>query len=419
VSIHAESTPQAETVIIAGDRIIVSGLLVEDARLAAWLTELEPTSRPAALIDIMRLGLAFRLNNQIRELNESLKHTADATLEQLGSRIQTSFVELEGKLRDAGHEIDKLLQKSVAGDHSMLKMTLSQALDAINQGLQHARQELVQTLDPRQTESIGAQLEQRIKEALRNLTDSTITPKLDAVNLAVTKLEATLVGQSRVKQEKEKGHGKGADYERELLEAIQLYAVPGTMLVRRVADIKGLNGSKDGDLVIDYDNQTLVTIECKDAKTSDLTQLESAIVGRQARVGILAHRHPNGPTAHMAQGSARIAGDNKVLLVWDPDTDDPALLTAVVGLSLLLAQRIAAAEAEANQTVDVTVDLDRAQGALDVLVEKLDLTADVVHQFELIASNAEKGKRTVDRLKKELFKQFQEIADALGLADWA
>lgn len=291
---------------------------------------------------------------------------------------------------------------------------MSQTFEEMRQGLVQTRHDLVQALDPRNTESIGAQLEERLRSYIQNLAQTNINPKLDAVAQAVGKLETALAGQERLKEERQKGHSKGTDYELDLLKAIQDFALPSTMLVRRVADEKGVNGTKDGDLVIDFDGQTLVTIECKDSKTSKVEQLDSAIVGRRAKLGIMAFKEPSGPAVHMDQASARIVGNNKILLVWNPENDDPALLTAVIGLSLLLAERMLDAE-NRSQEEQRAIDMRRAQGALEVMVEKLDLVADVVRHFDLIRANADKGQRVVDKLKKEITLQATEVASALLL----
>jgi hypothetical protein len=404
----------SDSVVILGHRVVITGLVMEDARLAEWLGDIASSERKAAVEDLIRLGLALKVNHQLRELNESLKETADATLEKLSARIGASIAELDGRLRSMTQGLDQILDQSVAGDHSKLRVTMAKAFEEMRLGLQQTRVELAQVLDPRHADSVGAQLESRLREHIQILVRDTFTPRLQAVAEAVGKLESAIQGQDRLKQERMKGHGKGLEYEWALLDAIQEVALPTTMLVRRVADEKGINGTKDGDLVIEYNGETLVTIECKDAKSSKIDQLESAIAGRQAYVGIMAHRHPNGPTAHMHQGSVRIVGDNKILLVWDPEQDDPALLTAVVGLSLLLAQRLSS-ERTAEQHHSQTIDLGKAQTALDILIEKLDLAADVLHHFDLINANADKGKKAVEKLKKELERQYQAVLDALGL----
>ncbi|MCY0880109.1 MAG: hypothetical protein OWU84_14375 [Firmicutes bacterium] len=413
MSVPVEPRTPIEPIVVTPTGVMVSNLHIEETRLAEWLAKLTPGERVQELVDIIRLGLAVKMNNQIRELNESLSQTTAATLEQLGAKMQTSMVELESKLKAANRDLELLLSQNVTGDNSKLKIALAQTFEEMRQGLQQTRLELVQALDPRHTESIGAQLEQRLRDYFQSFTHQAITPKLDAVSEAIVKLESAIAGQERVKQERLKGHSKGKDYEIALLEAIQEFALPSTMLIRRVADEKGVNGSKDGDLVIEYDNETLVTIECKDAKSSKLDQLESAIVGRQARIGIMAHKHPNGPTAQMAQGSVRIAGPDKILLVWDPEEDDPAVLTAVIGLAVMVAQRIA--EFDKKTVTDSAVDIAQAQAALDVLLEKLELTATVVQHFDRISDNAEKGKKAVEKLKKELTNQFEVIAEALGM----
>ncbi len=392
----------------------IADLTIEEPRLAEWLAALAPEDRPDALVDIVRLGLALRLNNQVEQLNEALKHTADRTVEELKAKMALQIADLENKLAIARGDLAKVLEASVAGDNSQLKVTMGKAFEEVRQGLQQARTDLVQALDPRHTESVGAQLEQRLKEYWQGFTAQTITPKLDAVSQTVAKLEATLAAQNRLKEERQKGTAKGTAYEVDLLDAIQTFALPATMLIRRVADEKGLNGTKDGDLVIEYNGTVLVVLECKDAKGSKLDQLDSAMVGRQAPVGIMAHKHPGGPTLHLPQGSVRIAGDTKLLLVWDPETDEPALLTAVIGLAVLLGQHLTTAEDEAPSDVEGP-DLERAQAVLDVLVEKLDLAGDIVRQFELITGNADKGVKAVEKMKKELLRQFTDLAAALGL----
>lgn len=414
MSVQRDPRQSAEPILVAGTRVMISELVIEEGRLASWLGEISPDERAREFIDIVRLGMALKLNNQIRELNESLKHTTEATLDHLAARMQTSMVEMEAKLKAANQGLDQLLSQNVTGDNSKLRVTMSQTFEEMRQGLVQTRHDLVQALDPRNTESIGAQLEERLRTYIQNLAQTNINPKLDAVAQAVGKLETALAGQERLKQERRRGHSKGMDYEVELLEAIQDYALPSSMLVRRVADEKGVNGTKDGDIVIDFDGQTLVTIECKDSKTSKLEQLDSAIVGRRAKLGIMAFKEPSGPAVHMEQGSARIVGNNKILLVWNPDSDAPALLTAVIGLSLLLAQRMWDADSR-SQDDRVVINMGEAQGALEVMVEKLDLVSEVIRHFDLIRTNADKGQKVVEKLKKEIVLQATAVANALAI----
>ena len=413
MSIPAESLSRAP-IHLSPAGVHIADVTIPDPRLAEWLEALPPADRPAALADLVRLGLALRLNNQAQQLNEALKDTADRTIEELKAKMELQIADLDAKLARARGDFAKVLETSVAGDHSQLKVTMGKAFEEVRQGLQQARTDLVQALDPRHTESIGAQLEQRLKEYWQGFTAQTITPKLDAVSQTMTRLESALAAQSRIKAERQKGTAKGTDYELDLLDAIQTYALPTSMLVRRVADEKGLNGTKDGDLVIEYNGKALVVLECKDAKGSKLDQLDSAMVGRQAPVGIMAHKHPGGPTVHLPQGSVRIAGDNKLLLVWNPETDEPALLTAVIGLAVLLGHHLTVSDEERADDGDGP-DLEQAQAVLDVLVEKLDMASDIVRQFDLITGNAEKGIKGVEKMKKELLRQFTKLAAALDL----
>jgi hypothetical protein len=129
----------------------------------------------------------------------------------------------------------------------------------------------------------------------------------------------------------------------------------------------------------------------------------------------MAHKHPGGPTVHLPQGSVRIAGDDKLLLVWDPETDEPALLTAVIGLAVLLGQHLTTTADEGEPGDADGPDLARAQAVLDVLVEKVDLASDIVRHFDLINSNADKGIKAVEKMKRDLLRQFGELAEAIGL----
>jgi hypothetical protein len=86
----------------------------------------------------------------------------------------------------------------------------------------------------------------------------------------------------------------------------------------------------------------------------------------------------------------------------------------VIGLSLLLAQRMAEAD-NRSQEDQATIDVSRAQGALEVMVEKLDIVAEVIHHFDLIRSNADKGQKAVEKLKREIGAQATAVAVALGL----
>lgn len=109
MSVQRDPRQSSEPILVAGMRVMISELVIEEERLASWLGEISPDERVREFVDIVRLGLALKLNNQIRDLNESLKHTTEATLEHLAARMQTSIVEMEGKLKAANQGLDQLL----------------------------------------------------------------------------------------------------------------------------------------------------------------------------------------------------------------------------------------------------------------------------------------------------------------------
>lgn len=153
--------------------------------------------------------------------------------------MELQISDRDAKIARARGDLAKVLETSVAGDNSQLKVTMGKAFEEVRQGLQQARTDLVRALDPRHTERISAQLEQRLKDFWQGLTAQAITPKL----------ETALATQNRITAEHQTRTAKGTEYEVDLLDAIQTYALSASMLVRRVADEKGLNGPKDGDLV--------------------------------------------------------------------------------------------------------------------------------------------------------------------------
>jgi len=406
-----EHPPANGRVILTTDGVYLEDILLPEPRLAEWLASVNEDDRVTELVSLMRLGLAMKMNNQMQSLNESLKATADATLNELAERLKGTFQQLDAKLQMSQTTIDHVLSQAVTGDHSLLRQQFQKALTELQQGLKQSQLELVRALDPRQTESIGAQLEGRLKEHMRQIVDGAVVPKMSGLAETLARLEEAIRSQGQLQWAKQRGTQKGTDYEWELLEAIKTYALPHTMLIRRVADEKGVNGSKDGDLVISYNETTLVTIECKDAQKSDIKQLQSAIQGRQAQIGIMAHRHPGGATQSMDQGSVRIAGDRQILLVWDPDEDHPAILSATIGLAVLLAQQLATMEN--RQPTDV-LDLDKAQNLLNQLLDRLETASDIGHHFQLIVQNAEKGKQKLDKMKAEWEKELRKLLTILG-----
>ena len=398
--------------VLAPDGVFIpQETFVPEPQLANYLGRFNESERMSVLVNIIRVGLTLKLNDQMQQLNEALVGVANLTVEKFQTEAHATMSAMAAQAGELRQTLGELLRTSVTGDDSAFKASVRQAVQQLEKGLEHQIVEVEKALDPANVKSVGAKLEQRLSEAFQGYISRVVTPQISEVAHAVQRLSQALADEKQLKAIKNRSTQKGADYETALLALIQTLVVPGAAYVERIGNVKAVDGSKHGDLLISFNDTPLVVIECKDAKNWDLDDLTKAMAARKAPVGILATKDPTGPAQGMPPGSVRLIADNRLLLVWNPNSDTTGVLVATVGLAFALAKALNEAKMDPHEGINMV----QAQVHLNQLVGSLSATEEVVSQFASIIRAAEKGKKAVDNLKQEWVQQIEGIFKSLGL----
>jgi hypothetical protein len=406
----------AARIRVEGDRILVDGLAVTDAALAAHLADRSPEERPALVERALRIGLLAlidagvtvnvdvvrdefaKLVRQAEQVNER----AAATLEQT---LRLNFADGDGRL-------PRTLEKFL-GDRGALRGMVEELFDEGKRDSAIGRigrmleayfdgdaSKLAHLLDPTRMNSPMHQFRQEIAAGFKSVEERLVA------------IEASAAARAT---ERARSAAKGADFEAILGAMLADLARGAGDLLDRTANEAGATiKSKKGDFVLTVDPLSSrgadlrVVIEAKDRGMSMRAirdELRDARENRCAQVGLVVFSEAHAP-AGVAPFSI-VGGD--VYCVLDPQDPDPAILEAAVRLARLLALASTADRGGELDTAAVTT-------ALTGIREHLEQIRTLKSQLTSI-SNATKGVwNGLDELRSGILARVaaaeQELRDA-------
>jgi hypothetical protein len=374
-SAHAP-VPQGHepTVGVQGDRILITGLAITDAGLAAFVAG-RPTDTRAALIErALRIGLGALQDagasmdvDVVRREFEAMLRQAEAVNEKVAGQVDAilrqNFADVEGRL-------PRTLE-AFLGDRGQLRGFVRELFDEDRRDSAIGRLRgllgtyfdgdaslLARLLDPTR---LGSPLHQFRTE---------VTSGFERLNERLTAIEAASAARAA---ERARPSAKGADFE-ELVGGLLAESLRGTdhLLERSADDAGDVIRSRKGDFVVTLDPETTrgatlrVVVECKDRKMSGRAmrdEIAEARRNRDACVGLVVFSAAHAP-AGIGPFDVRM-GD--VYCVIDPAAPDPATLDAALRLARLLAQATRRDEQSEVDPAAVREALDRVRAQLDAL----------------------------------------------------
>jgi hypothetical protein len=362
------------SVRVEPERIVVDGLVVTDAALAAWLGA-QPMDDHSILIErAIRIGLTAiqsvgvtlnvdavraefeRFADQSRMANEQ----AALTLEQV---LRTNFADGDGRL-------PRTLE-SFLGDRGKLRSMVDELFDPRRRDSAIGR---IGTMLETYFDGDGSRLAQLLDPTRMNSPLHQFRTEMDNGFKAIQeRLIALEAAQSARAGERAKSAAKGGDFE-DLLEAMLGDIARGAddILERTGTEAGDAGRSKKGDFVLTLSPELTpgcevrVVIEAKDRHVSGREmrdELRAAKTNRDAAVGLVVFTPDHAPSG-IAPFDVR-AGD--VYAVLDPNDPDPAALHAAVRLARLLAMacvRNTGSELDINA---ITEALTTIREALEVI----------------------------------------------------
>jgi hypothetical protein len=364
---------------VAGDRLYVDGLVIDDECAVRLASEAE---NAAALVgDVIEIGA--------RVLDR----------EQTGSQVEMLKAELEKATRSAGQsldetaarmksEVDAKLAELLGPETGHLARALSRHFgDESSEAVQHKVRNVVRDVSAQMRDDLRKQfssdsesnplagfqkaslamIKQSSDQQLLGLT--TMSEKLEAMKLEITELRAEKEKLEEVGAEREKGAAKGRSYEEAVFEAVDAIARGRGDGCDAVGDTRGEGGRK-GDVVVGVDAcagqpKGTIVFEAKDrqlSRNAALAELDGCLETRSAGYAILvvpsedelpARTHPN----HEFNA-------NKVFCVFDPE--DGSTLSLEAAYTIARARVLMARDdAEGLDATALRSEVERATQALE------------------------------------------------------
>jgi hypothetical protein len=339
-----ESAARNERVLVAADRVVVEGLTLIDAGLAAYLRSHAEDERVSLASRALRIGLiALQAagpsldTDLVRREFETLVQRTETLHEHVAAQVDEL---LRQNFADGDGRLPRTLE-AFLGDRGSLRTFTRELFDEERRDSAIGRMRgllgtyfdgdasrLAQLLDPTR---LGSPLHQFRTEIGRGF---------EQLNERLTAIEAAAAARA---SERSRSAAKGADFEL-LVEEMLTGALRGTdhLLECTVAATGDVLRSRKGDFVVTLDPATVrgatlrIVVECKDRAISGRAmrdEMEEARRNRDAAVGLVVFSSAHAPAGIGPFDIRR--GD--VYCVIDPEAPAPETLDAALRLARLLA----------------------------------------------------------------------------------
>ncbi|CAN5594333.1 hypothetical protein BH20ACT18_BH20ACT18_02870 [soil metagenome] len=354
------ATPlRQSSVRVVGDRVIVDGVLIDDACAVRLVREREEAGVDpvATLVDAVEIG-ARVLDREQAAANADFVRTE---FEKASREVETSFAQraeqvserLSGQLEevfgpDSGH-LSKALDRHFSDDSSGAVQHRVRAV--VGEVMQRSREELLRQFSAADGQNPLADFKAASVRAIRQMGDQqgealrAMGDKVSALQLEVQRLQGEREKQLELAIERDRGTAKGRSYEEAVFEAVDVIAVAQGDDAEAVGDRKGAT-RKTGDVVVGIDGcrgpaRGRVVFEAKDSKLSRpeaVRQLDRAMAERGADYAVLvvpSEEHLPAKTTALRE----INGD-KLVVAYDPE--DGSRLALEVAYALARARVVTA-----------------------------------------------------------------------------
>jgi hypothetical protein len=399
---------EAPTVRVDGDRIVIAGLTVLDAPLAAFVAQRSEPERPLLVERALRIGLTALQDAGVSLDVEVVRREFEGLLRSTEAAHERAAAALDGVLRqnfaDGDGRLPRTLERFL-GDRGQLRGFVTELFDETRRDSAIGRMRtllgtyfdgdasrLAQLLDPTRLGSPLHQFRTEVSEGFTRLHER------------LTAIEAAAAARA---SERSRSAAKGADFE-DLIAQLLGDAVRGSGdVLDRTADEAGdVLRSKKGDLVVTVDPaitrgaELRVVVECKDRAISGKQmreELADARRNRDAAVALVAFTPQHAPTG-IAPFDVRL-GD--VYCVIDPEAPEPAVLEAALRLARLTALA-------SLRDLEAEVDAAAIREALTGIRGQLDAIRALKMQLTSIAGASRDVGAGLDRLREGVLTRVAE-----------
>ncbi len=212
--------------------------------------------------------------NQTKNINEKIETTfslnnTQSPLFQMKELIDSYFNKDKGQIKEIIDETFNLDNK---------KSALSQLIKELKENSENDEKQLQELLDPNKSDSPARRLKDQILEKINELREKEIKDIRDSV-----------LKESAVEIEKQRGTSKGFDFEEEVYKTLQTLSSFYENHISLIGDKMGI-GSKKGDILIELENKKNIVVECKDSSSytskKTIAEINDAMDNRKASFGI-------------------------------------------------------------------------------------------------------------------------------------
>ncbi|HVP02419.1 MAG TPA: hypothetical protein VMT10_07620 [Solirubrobacteraceae bacterium] len=424
------ATPlRPDRVVLAGERLRIDSLVVDDERAVALAREraeagepLEGLVRKAIEIGARVIGreqtaadtefVRAEFERQARELEQRFAVRAQTVSTDLTQRIDIAFGAEAGV-------VPRLLERHFGAGSSQAVQHQVRAL--VDDLLRTHREALARQFSATDASNPLGQFQQSALGAIKQASTQqhqqllAMHETIVALKAEVASLQAERERAEAVAEEAERGTAKGRTYEEQVADALRALAGPRGDVVAAVGDRSDAGRSKKGDVVVDIgmsDGPALgrIAFEAKDrrlAQPEAIRELDGALAARDADFAVLVVPSAGELPAGM-RALSEYHGD-KMVVMWSPEEGSPLTLEVAYMLArarVLLARRDADARLDAGA---IAQQADKALQALkDVRKVRLNLTA--------ATTGIDQARDVLDSLEKAVRGHLDEIRTLLTAA---
>ncbi len=412
---EASERPQLElgdepdgTVRALGDRIVIEGMSVEDARAARLVRERSQAGTPgsetvrtaieigARVLDREETGAEVEfVKDQLREQLGDLGKVLGDTVEETATQMAEALTETFGAERNDSvqAQIKETVTRLMTEQRETLNRTLT-AEDGSNPlvAFQERQGKLMLASEERSRTEIERLRDQHGKES--RVLQEHVARLTKEIALLLEREDA----DERVTEAEEAGTRKGFTFEEAVHDAIEDIADSRGDAATHTGATQAEGGGKKGDTVVelgacDGPSSGRIVFEAKNtkqpmSKNEAWRYLDNAIEARAASFGVLIvpgeDRIPSG------REQLREYQGNKMIVAVDPDEPD--------GLSLAIAYRLAAARVSMAREKDLTVDAVEVRIAAEEAISCLKQAQSIRTTLTGINKSSDKARSTLDEM---------------------
>jgi len=429
---EASERPQLElgdepggTVRALGDRIVIEGLSVEDARAARLVRERAQAGTPGSttIRDAIEIG-ARVLDSEETAVNvDYVRRELEAGLGELDSKLGET-------LQGSAEAIAEQIEEAFEGDDSVQEQLREIVAKNTREQLEAVARLL--TAEDSTNPLVNVQkhfgkamleAEERNRAEVERLRDSH-TKEARAMHGQVADLRKEIArlleredADERVAEAEEAGTRKGITFEERVFDAIDRTASARNDCATHTGGEGAEGGGKKGDVVVeigaaDGPSTGRIVFECKDkqlSKRAAWDELNAAMAARAASFGVLVvagnERVPSG------REQLREYEGNKLVVAVDREDPDT--------LALELAYRLAAARVTMARDRDLTVDAAEVRSVTEEAVSCLQQAQAIKSALTGIKTSSDRARTGLDEMIATLRLKLDRIDSLVAEADEA